>query len=129
MGSAIEDVYKDSVLAMGPSTKDGFFYDFHTELTVTDKDYKELEKQIKHIVKKNYQFERLVVSKEEALDLFSENRFKSYLIENKVPDKAMTSVYKIGNFIDLCTGPHLKETGLVKGFAITKHSAAYWLGN
>lgn len=114
---------------MGPSTKDGFFYDFHTELTVTDKDYKELEKQIKHIVKKNYQFERLVVSKEEALDLFSENRFKSYLIENKVPDKAMTSVYKIVNFIDLCTGPHLIETGLVKGFAITKHSAAYWLGN
>ena len=61
--------------------------------------------------------------------MFSYNKFKSHLIENKVPDSAMTSVYKIGEFIDLCTGPHLKSTGLAKGFAITKHSSAYWLGN
>jgi threonyl-tRNA synthetase len=71
----------------------------------------------------------LLISKEEALELFSYNRFKTYLIETKVPKDAMTSVYKIGDFIDLCTGPHIQHTGLPKGFAITKHSASYWLGD
>lgn len=70
-----------------------------------------------------------MISKEEALDLFSYNRFKSHLIQTKIPDNSLTSVYKLGDFIDLCTGPHLQHTGLVKAFAITKHSASYWLGD
>ena len=88
-----------------------------------------LEHHIKELVKAKHRYERLLVSKDEALDLFSYNRFKSYLIEKKVPNDAMTSVYKIGDFIDLCTGPHIQHTGLAKGFAVTKHSAAYWLGD
>eukprot|EP00347_Sterkiella_histriomuscorum_P014952 403358875 len=124
-----DQTYKDSLLTMGPPIKDGFYYDFQTQQVVTEKDYKTLESSIKSIIKKNLDFERLVISKEEALDMFSYNKFKTHLIENKVPDNAMTSVYKIGDFIDLCTGPHLKSTGLAKGFAITKHSSAYWLGN
>jgi threonyl-tRNA synthetase len=88
-----------------------------------------LEADIKKIVKAKHRYERLLLSKEEALDLFSYNRFKTHLIENKIPDGSMTSIYKIGDFIDLCTGPHLSHTGQAKGFAITKHSASYWLGD
>ena len=84
---------------------------------------------MKDIIKSKHRYERLIVSKDEALDLFSYNRFKTHLITTKVPDGALTSVYKIGDFIDMCTGPHLHHTGLVKGFAVTKHSAAYWLGD
>jgi threonyl-tRNA synthetase len=119
------------LLTVGPSTKDGFFYDFYSPSgrVVAESDYATLEKHIKAIIKARHKFERLVISKEEALDLFSYNNFKTYLIENKVPSGALTSVYKIGDFIDLCTGPHIENTGLAKGFSITKHSASYWLGD
>ena len=63
------------------------------------------------------------------MDLFKYNKFKEYLISSKIPDGQKTSVYKIGDFIDLCTGPHLLNTGIPKGFMIMKHSAAYWLGD
>ena len=61
--------------------------------------------------------------------MFEYNKYKTHLIKSKVPDGGLTSIYKIGDFIDLCTGPHIKSTGLVKGFEITKHSSAYWLGD
>lgn len=80
LGSAIEDTYKDSLLTMGPPIKDGFYYDFHSDQVVTEKDYKTLESSIKSIIKKNYDFERLILTKEEALDMFSYNKFKTYLI-------------------------------------------------
>lgn len=75
---------------MGPSTKDGFFYDFETiqNIHVKEEDYKSLEKEIKNITGKKYRFERLLLTKEEALDLFSYNKFKTQLIQNKVPDRA-----------------------------------------
>ena len=71
----------------------------------------------------------MVVTKEEALELFSYNKFKSYLIDSKIPQGSNTSVYKLGDFIDLCTGPHIPDTSYVKAMAILKHSAAYWLGD
>ena len=84
---------------------------------------------IKKIVKAKHRFERLELSKEEALDLFSYNRFKTYLIETKVPDDGLTSAYRVGDFIDLCTGPHLPHTGHVRAFKLMKNSATYWLGD
>ncbi|CDW83862.1 threonyl-trna [Stylonychia lemnae] len=107
LGAAIEEVYDDSLMTMGPAIKEGFFYDFHTQSKVTQETYNDLQKNIDQIIKKNHKFERLEISKEEALDL----------------------IYKIGEFIDLCTGPHLSQTGQVKAFKITKHSSAYWLGD
>merc|ERR1719150_1157421 len=81
------------------------------------------------IVKEQQPFERLVLTKNEALELFSENPFKVQLITNKVPDGAMTSCYRSGPLIDLCRGPHLPNTGKAKAFKIIKNSAAYWLGD
>ena len=85
--------------------------------------------KIKEIVEAKLLFERLEISKEEALDLFSYNKFKTELITKKIPEGAMTSVYKIGDFVDLCTGPHIPHTGLAPAFDIIKHSGAYWLGD
>lgn len=84
---------------------------------------------MKKIQKERIKFERMVVTKEEAMELFEYNKFKSYLIDTKIPNNSLTSVYKLGDFIDLCTGPHIVDTSVVKGFDITKHSAAYWLGD
>ena len=80
-------------------------------------------------MKQKLEFERLELTKEQALDLFSYNKFKTYLIESKIADGAETSVYRIGDFVDLCTGPHLPHTGHVKVVSLVKNSSAYWLGS
>ena len=71
----------------------------------------------------------MVVTKEEALELFADNPFKVQILTTKVPDGTRTSVYKCGDLIDLCRGPHLPHTGKVKAFAATRHSATNWLGD
>lgn len=68
------------------------------------------------------------MSKEEAAELFKDNPFKQAIISSKLPDGAMTTVYRSGKFVDLCRGPHLPNTSHVKSFAVTKTSAAQWLG-
>lgn len=94
-----------------------------------EEDYNAIEKAVKSIVGQDYPFERLLVTKEQALDLFSYNKFKTELILKKVKDDDITSVFRIGDFIDLCTGPHIPSTKYVKAFKVTKHSQAYWLGD
>lgn len=98
------------------------------EFVIHEEDYKKIEKESLDIIKKKTKFERLVLTKDQALDLFKYNEFKTQLIQNKVPEGSMTSAYRCGEFIDLCLGPHLPSTGMVKAFKIMKHSAAYWLG-
>ena len=71
----------------------------------------------------------MVVTKEEALELFADNPFKIKILTTKVPDGSRTTVYRCGDLIDLCRGPHVSHTGKVKAFAAAKHSAAYWLGD
>lgn len=131
LGAAIEQVYEDPLMTVGPATKDGFFYDFLAgdRRVVHESDYAAIEAKVKGIVKAKMRFEKLLLSKEQALDLFSYNRFKTELIEKKIPDNGLTSAYRIGDFVDLCTGPHISHTGLAKGFSVTKHSSAYWLGD
>ncbi len=71
----------------------------------------------------------MVVTKDEALEMFQDNPFKVKILSTKVPDGSRTTVYRCGDLIDLCRGPHLAHTGKVKAFAAAKHSAAYWLGD
>jgi threonyl-tRNA synthetase len=87
LGSAIEQVFEEPQLTIGPSVKDGFFYDFYSpsgQVIKGEDDYKKLEKSIKQIIGKNYTFERLYLTKDQALDMFQYNRFKTELIEKKV---------------------------------------------
>jgi threonyl-tRNA synthetase len=88
-----------------------------------------IEAEVNKIVKQKQKFERLVITKDEGLDLFADNPFKLQIISTKVPDGGRTTVYRCGDLIDLCRGPHLAHTGKVKAFAATRHSATNWLGD
>merc|ERR1712048_15419 len=99
-----------------------------TDDTFNEEDYNAIESEFSNITRAKQKFERLVVSKDEALELFSGNPFKEQLIRNKIPDNSRTSVYRCSDLIDLCQGPHISHTGKVKAFIATKHSSTKWLG-
>jgi threonyl-tRNA synthetase len=88
-----------------------------------------VEAQVQKIVKQKQKFERLVITKEQGLELFSDNPFKQAILTTKVPDGGRTTVYRCGDLIDLCRGPHVKDTGKIKAFSATRHSATNWLGS
>jgi len=129
LGQALEQNF-GCHLTIGPALDSGFYYDgYFGSKKIGDDDYKVLEKKIEEISKAAQPFERCVITKAEALELFAMNPFKVQLITNKVPDGALTSCYRCGPLIDLCRGPHLPNTSRAKSFMITKNSAAYWLGD
>ena len=124
LGEALESLY-GARLTHGPPTDGGFFYDsFMGGTTITSEMTAALEKKAKQIADAKQPYERVVVTKDECLQLFSENPFKVAMIASKLPDGSSTTVYRNGPFVDLCKGPHLPTTGKVKAFALTKASAA-----
>jgi threonyl-tRNA synthetase len=129
LGSALENVY-GSYLCIGPALEEGFYYDSYTgKLAIEESDFKEIEEAATAVSKANHVYQRLTLSKAESLELFKHNPFKVQLITNKVPENGKTTAYRCGSLIDLCMGPHLMATGLVKAFKVTKNSSCYWLGN
>jgi threonyl-tRNA synthetase len=116
-------ISSDSISSFSPHT---FTLYTHRTQNTTDKP---IEAEVQKIVKEKQTFERLVVTKEEALQLFSGNPFKEQIISTKIPDNSRTTVYKCGDLIDLCKGPHVPNTGRIKAFAATRHSATNWLGD
>lgn len=128
LGEACERHY-GCHLCMGPPTEDGFYYEMSMKETVTDADQSLLETLSKQVIKERQPFERLVVTKENLLEMFKHNPYKQHIIKDKIPDGTSTTVYRCGPLIDLCRGPHVPDTGRIKAFAITKHSSSYWLGN
>jgi threonyl-tRNA synthetase len=90
---------------------------------------KPIEQEVTKIAKAKQKFERMVVTKEEALELFADNPFKQEILTTKVADGTRTTVYKCGDLIDLCRGPHVSHTGKIKAFAATRHSATNWKGD
>ncbi|SBT77141.1 threonine--tRNA ligase, putative [Plasmodium ovale] len=129
LGSSLEKLF-GGYLTIGPSLKEGFYYDiFLGNFSITNDHYKKIEEEFNRLVKENVNFEKLICTKEEVMELFKYNPFKLELIKSKIPNNKKTSVYKCGSFIDLCLGPHIKNTGKVKAFKILKNSSAYWLGN
>lgn len=129
LGEALENYYGVK-LCTGPAVQDGFYYDAYMGgNVVTEKDYSELEKLVKQYQSEKQPFQRLVCKKEEAMEIFSDNPFKIQILSTKVKDGETTTLYRCGTLIDLCRGPHLPNTQKVKGFAVTKNSACYWLGD
>ena len=128
LGEALENLY-GAYLTHGPPLELGFFYDSFVGAKAINQDlFGEIEKEAAKIMKEKQKFQRAVISKEDALELFKYNPFKLQLIKSKVPDKAKTTVYRCGNLIDLCTGPHLPSTDMIEAFKVTKNSGSYWLG-
>eukprot|EP00970_Alexandrium_tamarense_P001718 scaffold224_cov181-Alexandrium_tamarense.AAC.3 len=133
MGEALERLY-GSRLTIGPPLAGGFYYDSYmgdssSDGALKEEDYKPVEAEVQKIVKSKQKFERLVVTKEEALDMFAGNPFKEQIISTKIADGSRTTVYRCGDLVDLCRGPHVPNTGRIKAFAATRHSATNWLGD
>eukprot|EP00297_Palpitomonas_bilix_P004453 CAMPEP_0113874636 /NCGR_PEP_ID=MMETSP0780_2-20120614/4449_1 /TAXON_ID=652834 /ORGANISM="Palpitomonas bilix" /LENGTH=687 /DNA_ID=CAMNT_0000860441 /DNA_START=24 /DNA_END=2087 /DNA_ORIENTATION=- /assembly_acc=CAM_ASM_000599 len=131
LGQALELKF-GAHLCVGPAISEGFYYDVYMEdetKKVSEDDFKDIEKLVNDIVKQKQPFKRIELTKEEALELFKYNPFKVEIINKKVPDGAICTAYQCGPLVDLCRGPHLPTTGNVKTFAVTKNSAAYWLGD
>lgn len=119
-------------LCFGPPTEDGFFYDFgmpNQQGAVTADDKKSLTTLMEGIVKQKQPFERLVMTKDQLLDMFSHNHFKQELIRSKIEDGQSTTVYRCGPLIDLCRGPHVIDTGRIKALSVLKIGASYFLGD
>ncbi len=127
MAEAIKNVFPDAKFAIGPSIKNGFYYDFETQKNVSVEDLPLIEKDMERIIKEDYKFKKSEVSKEEAKKIFKGNPYKIELIDGIEGKKV--SIYSSGNFIDLCSGPHIPSTGKVKAFKLLSIAGAYWRGN
>ncbi|WIA11803.1 hypothetical protein OEZ86_002795 [Tetradesmus obliquus] len=113
-------------LTIGPALEEGFYYDCHMgDKVLGDPERSVIEKRIESIVKEGQRFDRVVVSRDEALAMFTENKFKIEII-NGLPADATISLYRVGPMVDLCTGPHLPSTSFLKAAAVTNVSRAFW---
>ncbi len=129
MAQAVMELFPEVQVGVGPAIENGFYYDFYRETPFTPQDIEEIEKRMKKLRKKNIPIERIEISKEEAIKIFEEKgqKLKVELIKEK-SDK-IASLYKQGDFIDFCRGPHLPSTGKIKHFKLLYSSAAYWKGD
>ena len=127
MAQAVKELYPETKITIGPSIKDGFYYDFFRDTPFAVEDLEKIEKKMNEIIKSNLSFERTEVSKDEARKIFKDESYKIELI-NEIPDEKV-SIYKQGNFIDLCRGPHLPSTGKVKSFKLLSLAGSYWRGS
>jgi threonyl-tRNA synthetase len=128
LGAALEAVL-GCHLTIGPALQNGFYYDAYMgDNSVADETLKKIDAKASELCKKKHPFQRLVLTKDQALEMFASNPFKVNLIKNKVPDGAKTTVYRCGHLVDLCMGPHVSNTGKIKAFASVKTSSTNWLG-
>ncbi|CAA6802343.1 MAG: Threonyl-tRNA synthetase (EC [uncultured Campylobacterales bacterium] len=127
LAQAIKELYPEAKFFVGPVIQDGFYYDFKVDATLSESDLKIIEKQMKQIVKKKYEITKYSMSKIEAKEKFKNDNLKLAVIEN-IPDDEL-SIYKQGDFEDLCRGPHLPSVKSLNFFKLTKISGAYLGGN
>ena len=129
LAHAVVELFPDAKPTIGPTVEDGFYYDFEVVHHFTPEDLVKIEQRMHEIVKKDYKVERIELSESEAKKLFKNNKYKLELIEEFHKEKQPISAYRQGNFIDLCKGPHIPNTGKIKAFKLTKIAAAYWRGD
>ncbi|NOX44274.1 MAG: threonine--tRNA ligase [Caldiserica bacterium] len=129
MAQAVQRLFPGTKLAIGPAIRDGFYYDFEFPEPISHDDLPRIEEEMRRIVQANYPVERIFLSREEAIRLYRERGdvYKLELIA-EIPDERI-SFYKQGEFIDLCRGPHLPSTGLVRHFKVLELAGAYWRGD
>lgn len=130
MAQAVKRLYPNAKLAIGPSVDDGFYYDIDSEEVLTTEDFPAIEAEMKKIVKEDLPLERFELPREDAIRFFEEKEepYKVELIRD-LPENAIISLYRQGEFTDLCAGPHLMSTKPVKAVKLMKLAGAYWRGN
>ena len=130
LAQAVKRLFPETKLAIGPSIKDGFYYDFDKEGGFSNEDIAALEAEMKKIVKENLKLERFTLPRAEAIKLMQEKNepYKVELIED-LPEDEELSFFKQGEYVDLCAGPHVTYTSAVKAFKLTSVAGAYWRGS
>ncbi|WP_102411744.1 threonine--tRNA ligase [Beduinella massiliensis] len=130
LAQAVKRLFPQAKLAIGPAIENGFYYDFDVETPFTAQDLSALEKEMQRIVKKNERLERFELPREEARK-FMEEKGEPYKVEliDDLPEDAVISFYRQGDFTDLCAGPHLPSTGKIKAVKLTQVAGAYWRGS
>jgi len=130
LAQAVKNLFPGTILGIGPAIANGFYYDFDSEYTFTPEDLGKIEEEMRKLAKNDYQFERREVSREEAIDYF-QNKGEKYKVEliKDLPEDARISMYTQGDFTDLCAGPHVPGTKVLKAFKLQSLAGAYWRGS
>ena len=130
MAQAVKRLFPSAKLTIGPSIENGFYYDFDVEKPFSEEDLASIEEEMKKIIKEDLEIERFELPREEAIKLMEEKDepYKVELIKD-LPEGEVISFYKQGEFTDLCRGPHLPTTGVVKAVKLLSSSGAYWRGD
>ena len=129
MACAVRKIFPGTKVAIGPSTDDGFYYDFDSETKFNEDHFAKIEEEMQKIIDKNIPFAREEIKKIDAINKFKEDGeiYKVELLEEITDDKI--TYYKTDDFIDLCRGPHIPSTGYIKAFKLLKVAGAYWRGS
>jgi threonyl-tRNA synthetase len=131
MAQAVQDTFPGAQVTIGPSIEDGFYYDFEYAETFTPQDLEKIEARMRQITAANAPFERQEVSRAEAVALFARKgeKYKVELINDLPPDVETVSLYSQGGYVDLCRGPHIPTTGMIRAFKLLSVAGAYWRGD
>ena len=124
MAEAVKHLFPEAKVTIGPATETGFFYDFDNP-PFTKENLADIEKEMKRIIKSNPRIERRVVSRQEAMEMMKDEPYKIELLA-AIPEDERITIYSQDDFVDLCMGPHLLNTKLIKGFKLLSTSTAYW---
>ncbi len=129
MAQAVKELFDGVKVAIGPATRDGFYYDFDTPRPFSEEDLEKIEQRMREIIKQDLPFERMEMGRDEAIRFFEE-RGENYKVEilKEIGD-GKVSLYRQGNFVDLCRGPHVPSTSYIKAFKLLSVSGAYWRGD
>ena len=126
LAQAIKELYKDALFGFGPAIENGFYYDIDFKEPITENDLALIEKKMHELANKDFKIIRQQLTKEEAKEVFKDNPYKLELIEGIEED---ITTFTQGDFVDLCRGPHIMSTGLIKHFKLTSIAGAYWRGD
>ena len=130
MAQAVKQLYPEAQVTIGPVIDDGFYYDFSYPEGFTPDDLDKIQKRMEEIVKQDLPVEREEISRDAGIDMFRDmgEIYKAEILED-IPKDEVLSVYRQGDFVDLCRGPHVPSTGKLKAFKLMKLAGAYWRGN
>lgn len=128
LAAAVKRLFPETKLAIGPSIENGFYYDFDKEGAFSSEDVEALEEEMRKIIKENPEIERFELPKDKALELMKDEPYKVELI-NDLPEGEIISFYKLGDFTDLCAGPHVMSLKAIKSIKLTRTAGAYWRGD
>jgi len=129
LAAAVREIFPEVKLGIGPAIENGFYYDFKLPVSFNEEDLSKIEEKMRKLISQNIAFKKKLISKPEAKKIFKNQPYKLELIKDLPPKKI--TIYETGKFIDLCAGPHIKNTKEInpESFKLTKTAGAYWKGN